>query len=151
MMVRMLGIDYGEARVGVAISDPLGSMALPLVTLQVTGMRNAVAQVATVCEEREIGLIVVGLPLHMDGSTSEMSEKTELFAEKLRAATGLQVESQDERMSSGQVERVLLDADMSRQRRKAVRDKLAAQVILQAYIDRQTPPWEQFDDVDDAV
>jgi putative Holliday junction resolvase len=139
-MTRTIGIDYGEARVGVAISDPLGMMALPLETLHVTGMRNAVKLVAELCGERDVACVVVGLPLNMDGSQSEMAEKAEAFAAKLREATGLDVALQDERMSSGQVERVLLDADMSRKRRKQVRDKLAAQVILQAYLDRHSDP-----------
>jgi putative Holliday junction resolvase len=151
-MERTLGIDYGEVRVGVAISDPLGSMALPLETLQVTGMRNAVEQVAAVCRAREVSLVVVGLPLNMDGTKGEMALKAEQFAGKLGDATGLAVKLQDERMSSGQVERVLLDADMSRSRRKQVRDKLAAQVILQAYLDIHAAPlWEDLGDVDPSV
>ena len=136
-MKRVLGIDYGERRVGVAISDPLGSIALGVCTLHVTGVKDAVAKVAEVCAEKEVGLIVVGLPLNMNGSESEMSGKVAKFIEKLKVAAELPIETIDERLSSALVERTLLDADMSRSKRKGVIDKMAAQVILQGYLDRQ--------------
>ena len=135
-MRRLLGIDYGERRVGVAVSDPLGSIALGLCTLQVNGVRDAVEQVAEICREKDAELIVVGMPLNMNGSDSEMSGKVEKFIEKLKAAVDIEIETIDERLSSALVERTLLDADMSRKKRKGVIDKMAAQVILQGYLDR---------------
>jgi putative Holliday junction resolvase len=144
-MMRTLGIDYGERRVGVAISDPFGSIALGLCTLQVTGMNNAVTQVSEICKEKDVQTVVVGLPLNMNGSVSEMSEKVEKFIVKLTESTGLNIVTSDERLSSAMVERTLLDADMSRTKRKGVIDKLAAQVILQGYLDRQA--FENGDDM----
>ena len=132
-----VGIDYGERRVGVAASDVLGSIAFGFCTLQVTGIDDAVRQVSEVCSERQAELVVVGLPLNMNGSNSEMSERVEKFITKLQDATNLEIVSYDERLSSAMVERTLLDADMSREKRKGVIDKLAAQVILQSYLDRQ--------------
>jgi len=135
--MRMLGIDYGERRVGVAISDPFGDIALGVCTLAVTGMKDAVAKVSDLCREREVGKVVLGLPLNMDGSSGAMVERVEQFATRLTESTGLPVVMLDERLSSALVERTLLDADMSRRKRKGVIDKLAAQVILQGYLDRQ--------------
>ena len=135
--MRTLGIDFGERRVGVAISDPLGSIAFGVCTITVPGINNAVAQVAELCQEKEVSAIIVGLPLNMDGSRGEMVERVDIFVTKLAKATGLPIETYDERLSSAMVERTLLDADMSRNKRKRVIDKLAAQVILQGYLDRQ--------------
>jgi putative Holliday junction resolvase len=135
--MRTLGIDFGERRVGVAISDPLGSIALGLCTITVTGINNSVSKVAEVCKEKDVSTIVVGLPLNMDGSRGHMVERVDIFVAKLAEATGLPIEMYDERLSSAMVERTLLDADMSRNKRKGVIDKLAAQVILQGYLDRQ--------------
>jgi len=141
----ILGIDYGESRVGVAVSDPFGSIALGVCTLQVTGMNNAVQQVSDICKEKNVDKVVVGLPLNMNGSASEMSEKVEKFVVKLQKKTGLEIVTCDERLSSAMAERPLLDADMSRAKRKGVIDKLAAQLILQGYLDRQA--FENGDDL----
>ena len=137
MMWRTIGIDYGERRVGVAISDPLGSIALGVCTLQVTGMNNAVNQVAEICKEKEAEAVVVGMPLNMNGSVGEMAEKVEKFIDKLGKKIEIPIITSDERLSSAMVERTLLDADMSRNKRKGVIDKLAAQVILQGYLDQK--------------
>ncbi len=136
-MIRTLGIDYGESRVGVAISDPFGSIALGVCTLQVTGMNDAVTKVCEVCKDKGAETIVVGMPLNMNGSIGEMAEKVEKFIEKLGKKIDVSIVTYDERLSSAMVERTLLDADMSRAKRKGVIDKLAAQVILQGYLDRQ--------------
>jgi len=144
--MRILGIDYGERRVGVAISDPLGSIALGLETIEVTSLKDAVAKVCAACRERDVATIVVGLPLNMDGSRGPMVERVERFVSELTVASGLPVVTYDERLSSAMVERTLLDADMSRSKRKGVRDKLAAQVILQGYLDRQA--YDSMPDID---
>ena len=136
-MSRILGLDYGERRVGVAISDPLGMLSTPVETLQVTGMNNAVEQVAGVVAEREVAKLLVGLPLNMDGTKGELAEKAEAFAEKLQTKTGLEVVMWDERLTSKEAERVLLEADVSRGKRKKVIDKMAAQILLQSYLDAQ--------------
>jgi len=134
--VRSLGIDYGVRRVGVAISDPLNSIAMGVATLQVKSMKDAVTKVSEICHEKNASTIVVGLPLNMNGTIGPMAEKVERFVEQLREVTGIEVVTSDERLSSAMAERTLLEADMSRQKRKGVIDKLAAQVILQGYLDR---------------
>ncbi len=135
--MRIIGIDYGERRVGVAISDPLGSIALGVETVSVTSLRDAVAKVSEICREKEAASVVVGLPLNMNGTRGPMVERVERFVAELTEKSGLAVVTYDERLSSAMVERTLLDADMSRRKRKGVRDMLAAQVILQGYLDRQ--------------
>lgn len=137
MMKRTLGIDYGESRVGVAISDPFGSIALGVCTLQVTGMNDAVSKVLKICKEKEAEEIVVGMPLNMNGTAGEMAERVVKFIEKLGKKIEIPIITSDERLSSAMVERTLLDADMSRAKRKGVIDKLAAQVILQGYLDKK--------------
>ena len=134
-MGRILGIDYGTRRVGIAISDPTAMLATPLSVETVRSMEETVAVVTRIAREREIVRIVVGMPINMNGTMGAMALEAERFVELLRTASGLPVDVTDERLSTSLVERVLLDADLSRGRRKEVRDKLAAQVILQGYLD----------------
>jgi len=142
--VRILGIDYGERRVGLALSDPFGSLALPLRVAEVTGDKQAVRAVGEAVEEFDVERIVVGLPLNMNGTEGPMAEKVRAFVSRVGQACGIPVEMWDERLSTGLVERTLLQADVSRKKRRKVRDKLAAQVILQGYLDAQAEnlSWE---------
>ncbi len=133
--MRVLGVDWGERRLGFAVSDPGGVLALPLKVQSVVNGAEAVAAVERILAETEALLVVVGLPLNMNGSRGEMAGKVDTFVAALREVLPVPVETWDERLSTGLVERTLLAADMSRKRRKEVRDKLAAQVILQGYLD----------------
>ena len=133
--MRVLGIDYGEKRVGFAISDPSGTMALTLRTVEVRGEGDALTQAAAICRETEADRIVLGLPLNMNGSRGPMADKVTAFAGRLSKAVAAPVELVDERLSTSAVERALVDADVSRAKRKNLRDKLAAQVILQSWLD----------------
>lgn len=138
-MSRTLGIDYGERRVGLAISDELGMMAMPLDILSVQSFKQVVRDVLSLCQEKQVAVIVVGLPLNMDGSRGPAVEAVERFVRELRQQDNRPVELWDERMSSRQVERMLIDSDVSRSRRKGLVDKLAAQVVLQSYLDAHSP------------
>lgn len=133
--VRVLGVDYGEKRLGLAVSDPGGLIALALDTVQVENRRQALAAVVAACRETEAEQVVVGLPLNMDGTRGPMADKADAFADALGRAAGLPVATWDERLSTAAAERVLLEADLSRRKRKKVRDRVAAQVILQGYLD----------------
>jgi putative Holliday junction resolvase len=148
----ILGIDYGSRRVGVAVSDATGTIALPLRVIDVRSVAQAVEAVAAVVAERAAEQVVVGLPLNMNGSEGEMATAARAFAEALEEVVTAHVALFDERLSTCQIERVLLDADMSRKKRKGVRDKLAAQVILQAWMDAQSPldHFDYMDMCDDA-
>lgn len=149
-MARYLGVDYGERRVGLAVSDELGLMAMPLEILQVQGLKQVIRDVLRLCREKQVAGIVVGLPLNMDGSRGSAVEAVERFVGELRRETGLSVSMWDERMSSRQVERMLIDSDVSRSRRKGLVDKLAAQVILQSYLDAHTPTTAKQDVIADG-
>lgn len=137
---RVLAIDPGRVRMGVAVSDPMGIIAQALPALVSEGHERDLAALAEIVRDREISLIVVGSPHNMDGGPGPMT----VFAEKLAAAlagrTGLPVVLWDERLSSVQAERVLLEADVGRRERKKHRDGLAAVLILQAYLDRRSLP-----------
>jgi len=141
-MPRTLGVDYGARRVGLAISDELGMMALPLDILPAQNPGQVVRDVLRLCCEKQVAAIVVGLPLNMDGSSGPAAAAVERFVEELRRQGGLPVDVWDERMSSRQVERMLIDSDVSRARRRGLVDKLAAHVILQSYLDAHTSTTE---------
>lgn len=134
-MGRILGVDYGERRIGFAVSDPLGGMALPHSMTTVGSDREAIAAIRRVAADVGAERIVIGLPLNMNGSSGPMAQKVTAFAALLESEIKLPVVTIDERLSTAMVERTLLAGDLSRQKRKGLRDKLAAQVILQGYMD----------------
>ncbi len=134
--MRVLGIDYGERRVGVAVSDPGGEIALCLRVVTVRSDDEALQAVKKAYEETGSDKAVVGMPINMNGTRGPMAAKAEAFARQLAALLGAPVETWDERLSTSLAERTLLEADMSRQKRRNVRDKLSAQIILQGYLDR---------------
>jgi putative Holliday junction resolvase len=135
MMGRILGVDYGTRRVGIAISDPMAMLATPLCVETVQSVEAAIAAVCRIARDRAVVKIVVGIPINMNGTNGPMALEAGAFVELLRTASGLPVDTTDERLSTSLVERMLLQADVTRERRKEVRDKLAAQVILQGYLD----------------
>lgn len=137
-MRRALGLDVGDKTVGLALSDTLGFTAQGLPTLARRGTETDVAAIAEICRENSVEVLVVGLPLNMDGSEGPRAEISRRFGERLSAVAGVPVEYFDERLSTMEAERVLLEADVSRKKRKKVIDKLAAQVILQAWMESQS-------------
>jgi putative Holliday junction resolvase len=130
-----MALDYGEKRIGLALSDPLGITAQPLDTIR----RETDAQVASEVEElaktHEVERVIVGLPLNLSGSDSPQTKRTRRFISRLRKLLDIKVEACDERLSSFEAERVLLEMDVRRSRRKERRDIIAAQLILQGYLD----------------
>jgi putative Holliday junction resolvase len=122
-------------RLGLAVSDPLGIMAHPLAVVENRDGEAAMREVARLMAEREVTKIVVGLPVRMDGTEGPSAAEARKFAEALRARFQVPVDLWDERLSTAQAERAMLDADMSRAGRKKRRDKVAAQIFLQAYLD----------------
>ena len=128
--MRILGVDHGNKRTGLAISDETGTVAQPVG--YVTGGLNEVLRVAT---ERGAGKIVVGMPRRLDGTSSAQTESVEQFIGALKKQTALPVESWDERLTSVQAERVLIEGDVRRAERKEKRDQLAATILLQSYLD----------------
>ncbi|GAB6876061.1 Holliday junction resolvase RuvX [Thermaerobacter litoralis] len=133
--MRWLGLDLGTRVIGVAISDPDGIVARPLTSLPRRGDAADIAQVVELARRHEAGGIVVGWPRRLDGRRGPEAEAAERFAAGLRAAGVPRVTLWDERLSTVEAERVLIDADLSRRRRKAVIDRMAATVILQAFLE----------------
>lgn len=136
---RVLAVDLGDKRIGLAVSDALGLTAQGIETLQRRGDKADVEALRGTCAEREVTRIVVGLPRNMDGSEGPRAQKSRAFARKLLEAIGLPVFLWDERLSTAEAERVLIAADVSRQKRKLVIDRMAAQVILQGYLEAGRP------------
>lgn len=137
-MARVLGIDFGERRVGLAVSDPTGTIAQPLPTLQRRrGKRAPVARVAELAGEQGVSAIVIGLPLTLAGEESEWTGEVRAFGDALAARTGLPVNYVDERMTSVRAERAVRSMGLPRHRReeKDRVDAAAAMLILQAYLD----------------
>lgn len=135
---RVLGIDFGERRVGLALSDSLRTVATPLETVQVEGWKGVFRRLREVVEAEGVKGVVVGLPLHMDGGRGELAVAAEGFAEKLRRQLqGVEVVMWDERLSSAEAERMLRHGAAKASRRKEMRDQLAAQLILQSWLDAQ--------------
>jgi putative Holliday junction resolvase len=136
-MGRMVGLDYGEKRVGVAISDSMGIVATPRETLLVGKRKDLFAAILAICAELDADKIVVGLPLHLDGRMSELAHQVERFVEQLSKETSIEIVTWDERLTSKSAEAVLIQAGTRRDKRKTVIDKLAAQIMLQHYLDAQ--------------
>jgi putative Holliday junction resolvase len=135
-MPRVLAVDWGERRVGLALSDPTGLLATGLPTLQVRGRADAVAQVAKVAREREAERLVVGLPLLLSGERGEAAGKAEVFAAELREALGLPVETLDERLTSALSARRLEETGTRGAKARARLDQGAAIALLETWLDR---------------
>ncbi len=134
--MKALGIDLGEARIGVAISDDLGMMAHPVETI-VVKEREPVARIAEIVARDKIGMLVLGLPRNMDGTYGPASEKARAFAEKLRAIIPCEVKLWDERLTSVAAQKSLHAAGRNVKQSRAVIDQVAAQMILQGWLDSQ--------------
>lgn len=133
--MRTLAIDWGERRIGVAVSDPDGLVAVPLDTVRVVGESQALNAIGVLCRDTEAQRIVVGLPFNMDGTRGATAERARRFGEKLQTVAGLPVVFWDERLSSAMAERQL--AHMPGKKRAAARDRHAARIILEGWLDAQ--------------
>ena len=133
-MDRILAVDFGRRRIGLAVSDELGMTAQGLPTLCVGSVSAAPGAVAEVSAEWCVAEVVVGLPLNMDGSRGPMAEAAEAFAEALKDQTGLPVSCWDERLTTQSARRVLMDAGMKHRKRKGTADRIAAGLILDSFL-----------------
>jgi putative Holliday junction resolvase len=135
--MRVLGLDVGDRRIGVAISDELGLTAQGLSQLERRGTHADMAALQEVIASHQVQRIVVGMPRNMNGTYGVQAEKTERFIQTLEQVCRLPCIRWDERLTTMQAERMLIAAKQRRHKRKAVRDKIAAQLILQNYLDYQ--------------
>lgn len=133
-MQRIMALDAGDKRIGVAVSDPLLVTAQGLKVLE--NSPRVLAEIASLCKEYEVGKIVVGLPKNMNNTLGPRADWTLKFAKQVAEATGLPVVMEDERLTTVAANRVMLEADLSRRKRRKAVDKMAAALILQNYLSR---------------
>lgn len=132
----ILGIDWGRARTGVAVSDELGLMAHPAAFIEEESPSKVAEELTRLAAHHRANEIVIGLPLNMDGTEGESAADVRRLAKRLEESTGLPVLLRDERLTTWQAERFLIEErGMSRQKRKKTRDQMAACLILQGYLD----------------
>lgn len=135
-MKRALGIDLGEARVGVAVSDDLGMLAHPLETIQVKAGR-VVPRILELVQEKDIGTLIVGMPRNMDGSFGPAAQKAREFIEDLKSRTTCRILPWDERLTTVSAQRSLHEAGKKAKEHRAMIDQVAAQILLQSWLDSQ--------------
>lgn len=139
-LMRVLGLDVGDRRIGVALSDETGTLASPLQTLERVGPRKDLKAIAALVREHGARAIVMGLPRHLDGRIGPQAVKVRQFAEALAPVARVPVHFQDEGLTTVEAEQILAERDVPRQRRKGLVDQVAAVLILQDYLDAQPHP-----------
>jgi len=150
-MSRILGLDPGTKRVGVALSDPTHMLATPHTVLAAEPRSKLAEALRALCREKEVDRIVVGLPLRMDGDEGPAAEKARAFAAWVGGALDLPVEFWDERLSTVSAQNALIEGGARREKRREVIDMIAAQIVLQHYLDSRNPPEPYRPDDEDPV
>lgn len=136
-MTRIMGLDVGDRRIGVALSDSLGITAQRLALVERRALSDDLDAIGALAKQHEVRVIVIGLPLTLRGETGPQAKKVEAFTAALRRKIPVPVEMVDERLTTAQGERALLETGASRKQRKAAIDQVAAQLILQQFLDTQ--------------
>lgn len=137
MQGRIMGLDVGDIRIGVAVSDALGVTAQAVATIQRKGLERDLNGLKTLCDEYAAQRVVIGYPLNMDGSIGPQAEKIRAFANALTSRLELPSVLWDERLTTAEARKVLISGGMRREKRKDVIDQMAAMLILQSYLDAQ--------------
>lgn len=135
---RILALDLGKKRIGLALSDPLGLTAQGLPTLERVNIRTDLAELDRLAEEHDVRLILLGLPLHMSGDEGRQAGQAREFAQRLTERTGRQVRLWDERLTTVAAQRVLKSSGISIAKRAQVVDRLSAQILLESYLERES-------------
>ena len=138
-MTRILALDVGEKRIGVAVSDCLNITAQGQGMIKNKDTTDTLNKIKDLIKQYDISKIIVGMPFNMNGTKGYSARSVEAFVERLKKEVSIDVEIADERLTTAQGERVLLEADVSREKRKKFVDKIAAQLILQSYLDSPHP------------
>jgi putative Holliday junction resolvase len=133
--MRVLGLDYGTVRIGVAVSDPAGIIAQPRGFVNAVPRKHCISQIASLCSELDVRRIVIGLPKHMNGDEGESAEGARTLGNELEAATGIHVSYIDERLTTVSAENILKEGNVRAPGRKDKVDSVAAAIILQNYLD----------------
>lgn len=132
---RVLALDYGDRRVGLALSDPAGLIAQGLETIQSAGLGETLASIVDIVEEQQVQEIILGLPVHMDGTAGEMAAKVESLADELRRKVSCDVRTWDERLTSVSARRAMHEMGSTTRGNKGSLDRIAATLLLQNYLD----------------
>ncbi len=140
---RLLGVDYGSVRIGLAVTDPERKFSFPLATYQRQDPARDAAYFQQLVAEEAVGRIVVGLPVHLSGREGQKANEARAFGAWLAAATARPVVYWDERFTTVEAESALWAAGLTHKRRKARRDRVAAQIMLQSFLDAGCPTEEQ--------
>lgn len=133
--MRILGLDIGDRTIGVAVSDPLGFTAQGITTIKRTSEERDIEELKKICEEYKVDTIVSGLPKNMNGTLGPQSEKVISFCDLIKKHIDIPIKMWDERLTTVAATRAMLEADLSRAKRKKIVDKVAATYILQGYLD----------------
>jgi putative Holliday junction resolvase len=136
---RVLALDLGKKRIGLALSDELGLTAQGLETLQRTNIREDLARISQLVAERDVSLILIGNPLHMSGREGRQVEYARDFGQRLKTVSGVGVEFWDERLTTVAAQRVLRESGISIEKRAKAVDRLAAVILLESYLDSRNP------------
>jgi len=136
---RILALDYGRKRIGLALSDELRLTAQPLKTLARKNRAEDVRRLREICREQGVARIIVGHPVHMTGEAGPMAEEAARFAARLKKEMGIEVELLDERLTSWEAEQTVAGPRSPRRRDRAALDDVAAAILLREYLDRQSP------------
>jgi putative holliday junction resolvase len=134
-MKRWLGLDLGHVRIGIALSDPLGMTAQPLMVLKSAGNQKDLAAIGELVNQHEVTQVIVGLPFNMNGTDSSQTEKVRAFTSKLASRLNVPVFFLDERLTSKQAERAMIEGGTRREDRKQKIDKVAAALLLQSALE----------------
>lgn len=138
--MRSLGLDIGDKRIGVALSDPGGILASPFTVINRRDESQDIKAITDIVSQKQVGQVIVGLPRSMDGSLGKQAEKVKAFTQKLCEQTEAPVEYRDERLTTVMAERLRRSAGGKKTRRKAGNDAQAAAIILQGYLDEEREP-----------
>ncbi len=136
--MKKMGVDLGQVRIGIALSDALNIFAYALETYKRKDLNEDLKHLAKIANDNDVDTIVFGLPLNMDGTQGKKCQETYDFVENLKKHCNQQIVFQDERLTTVSAEKMLIDANVSRQGRKQVIDKIAATFILQSYLDKKS-------------
>jgi putative holliday junction resolvase len=136
MLMRKMALDYGEVRIGIAFSDLLNIIANGYESYTRRDLQTDLKYLSQLAKDHEVDEIVMGLPINMDGTEGERVQATRVFGDQLHEASGLKISYIDERLTSVSAERLLISADVRRENRKKVIDKISATIILQNYLDK---------------
>jgi len=132
---RILAIDYGEVRIGLAISDPLRIFAFPLMVIDLRKNADFIKTIQDIIKEKEVKKVIIGYPLKMDGSEGIQAEKVKGFIEELKAEINLDIEMVDERLTTTVAQRALTDIGIGQKKQRGIIDKIAAAKLLETYLE----------------